>query len=91
VPNISPATVHWRIERAKKTFNIRTRAQLTALAVHHGPVAVCDGDAASYSSIVAKLPWATTSHWSSLLRNTVSRGATDWTTLPPRVSLTSTT
>jgi len=46
VLNVSPATVHWRIERAKKKFNIRTRAQLTALAVHYGLVAVRGGDSA---------------------------------------------
>jgi len=37
--NIAEATVHWRIERAKKKFGVKTRAQLTAMAVHHGYVA----------------------------------------------------
>lgn len=35
---IAEATVHWRIERAKKKLGIKTRAQLTALAVHYGLV-----------------------------------------------------
>jgi DNA-binding CsgD family transcriptional regulator len=34
--NIAEATAHWRIERAKKKFGVKTRAQLTAMAVHHG-------------------------------------------------------
>jgi len=29
---------HWRIEKAKAKFGVKTRAQLTALAVHHGYV-----------------------------------------------------
>jgi DNA-binding CsgD family transcriptional regulator len=33
---ISEWTAHWRIERAKKKFGVKTRAQLTALAVHYG-------------------------------------------------------
>jgi DNA-binding CsgD family transcriptional regulator len=36
---IAEATAHWRIERAKQKFGVKTRAQLTALAVHHGVVA----------------------------------------------------
>jgi DNA-binding CsgD family transcriptional regulator len=36
--NIAEATAHWRIEQAKKKFGVKTRAQLTALAVHHGLV-----------------------------------------------------
>jgi DNA-binding CsgD family transcriptional regulator len=35
---VSEATVHWRIEQAKAKFGVKTRAQLTALAVHHGYV-----------------------------------------------------
>ena len=35
---IAEATAHWRIEQAKKKFGVKTRAQLTALAVHHGLV-----------------------------------------------------
>jgi DNA-binding CsgD family transcriptional regulator len=31
--NISAATAHWRIERAKKKLGVRTRAQLAAHAV----------------------------------------------------------
>jgi len=34
--NIAEATAHWRIERAKQKFGVKTRAQLTALAVHYG-------------------------------------------------------
>lgn len=33
---ISEWTAHWRIEKAKAKFGVKTRAQLTALAVHHG-------------------------------------------------------
>lgn len=33
---IAEATAHWRIERAKKKLGVKTRAQLTALAVHRG-------------------------------------------------------
>lgn len=36
--NIAEATAHWRIERAKKKFGARTRAQLTGLAVAGGYV-----------------------------------------------------
>ncbi len=32
---IAEATAHWRIEQAKKKFGVKTRAQLTALAVYH--------------------------------------------------------
>jgi DNA-binding CsgD family transcriptional regulator len=39
--NIAPATAHWRIEQAKRKFGVRTRAQLTALAVAAGYVEVC--------------------------------------------------
>jgi LuxR family transcriptional regulator, quorum-sensing system regulator BjaR1 len=35
---ISEWTAHWRIEKAKAKFGVKTRAQLTALAVHHGYV-----------------------------------------------------
>lgn len=35
---IAEATVHWRVERAKKKLGVKTRAQLTALAVHYGLV-----------------------------------------------------
>lgn len=35
---IAESTAHWRIEQAKKKFGVKTRAQLTALAVHHGYV-----------------------------------------------------
>jgi LuxR family transcriptional regulator, quorum-sensing system regulator BjaR1 len=35
---IAEATAHWRIERAKKKLGVKTRAQLTALAVYHGLV-----------------------------------------------------
>ncbi len=35
---IAEATAHWRIERAKKKLDVKTRAQLTALAVHYGLV-----------------------------------------------------
>jgi len=35
---IAEATAHWRIERAKKKFGVKTRAQLTALAVYYGLV-----------------------------------------------------
>ncbi len=33
---IAEATAHWRIEQAKKKFGVKTRAQLTALAVYRG-------------------------------------------------------
>ncbi len=33
---IAEATAHWRIEQAKKKLGVKTRAQLTALAVYHG-------------------------------------------------------
>jgi DNA-binding CsgD family transcriptional regulator len=36
--NIAESTVHYRIERAKKKLGVKTRAQLTALAVLHGYV-----------------------------------------------------
>ncbi len=35
---IAEATAHWRIEQAKKKLGVKTRAQLTALAVYHGLV-----------------------------------------------------
>ncbi len=35
---IAEATAHWRIEQAKKKLSVKTRAQLTALAVHYGLV-----------------------------------------------------
>jgi DNA-binding CsgD family transcriptional regulator len=35
---ISESTAHWRIEKAKAKFGVKTRAQLTALAVHYGYV-----------------------------------------------------
>jgi DNA-binding CsgD family transcriptional regulator len=35
---VSQATAHWRIERAKEKFGVKTRAQLAALAVQHGYV-----------------------------------------------------
>lgn len=35
---IAEATAHWRIEQAKKKLGVKTRAQLTALAVHYGLV-----------------------------------------------------
>lgn len=40
--NIAPATAHWRIEQAKKKLGVRTRAQLTAVAVHLGLVSAAD-------------------------------------------------
>lgn len=45
--NISESTAHWRIEQAKKKFGVKTRAQLTALAVHHGLVHLRDLPAGS--------------------------------------------
>jgi LuxR family quorum sensing-dependent transcriptional regulator len=36
--NVAESTVHYRIERAKKKLGVKTRAQLTALAVLHGYV-----------------------------------------------------
>lgn len=36
--SIAEATAHWRIEQAKKKLGVKTRAQLTALAVHYGLV-----------------------------------------------------
>jgi len=38
VLGISESTAHWRIEKAKAKFGVKTRAQLTALAVHYGYV-----------------------------------------------------
>jgi DNA-binding CsgD family transcriptional regulator len=35
---IAEATAHWRIEQAKRKLGVKTRAQLTALAVHYGLV-----------------------------------------------------
>ncbi len=35
---IAEATSHWRIEQAKKKLGVKTRAQLTALAVHYSLV-----------------------------------------------------
>jgi LuxR family quorum sensing-dependent transcriptional regulator len=34
--NIAAATAHWHIEQAKKKLQVRTRAQLTAIAVARG-------------------------------------------------------
>jgi len=36
--NIAESTAHWRIENAKRKFGVKTRAQLTALAVRNGVV-----------------------------------------------------
>jgi DNA-binding CsgD family transcriptional regulator len=38
--NIAPSTAHWRIEQAKRKLKLRTRAQLTAIAVHRGYVSL---------------------------------------------------
>ena len=44
VLNISAATAHWRIEQAKKKLCVKTRAQLTAHAVHRGLVSPENGN-----------------------------------------------
>jgi DNA-binding CsgD family transcriptional regulator len=37
---IAESTAHYRVERAKQKFGVKTRAQLTALAVAHGYVRI---------------------------------------------------
>jgi LuxR family transcriptional regulator, quorum-sensing system regulator BjaR1 len=38
--HIAEATSHWRIERAKKKLGVKTRAQLTAVAIHYGLISL---------------------------------------------------